>query len=126
MPRVRPSVMGFALALLGLTFAIVGPADASGASTQKSCGVVHVNGHSVRFGVTSGISCSAVMKHAQVLVKKSLKSHTSRAVISGGPKGWSCIGATYTSPGVGVFITGNCSKGLAFGPGSGYFNWSGS
>ena len=126
MTRVPQSVMAFALALTGWTLAIAGPAKAAVAKTQTSCGVVHVSGHTVHFGVTSGISCSAVMKHAPVLVKMSLKSHASRATISGGPKGWDCIGATSTSPGVGVFITGNCSKGLAFGPGSGYFSWSGS
>ena len=27
---------------------------------------------------------------------------------------------------VGVEIAGNCSKGLGIGPGSDYFNWSGS
>jgi hypothetical protein len=66
------------------------------------------------------------MKHAQILVKRSLKAHGTRAAISGGPRGWACIGSATPSPAVGVEIAGNCSKGLGIGPGSDYFNWSGS
>ena len=124
MAPVRASLLAFALALTGATVLMTGPTVAAGASTFKSCGTVTVSGHTVHFSADSGVSCSTVKKYAKALAQSSLKSHSTRGKVSGGPKGWTCIGSIHSSGGESL-VVGNCSKGLGFGPGAQYFNWSG-